>query len=214
MDQFPSNSKKSRVPDEAKNIEKITSAETRSPRKRGLGRQFKDAFVNGNPRDTMDSVVLDVIIPGTRDILFDAFEAGLQRMIYGESSRRRRGGIIPTGYGNQPPRIDYGSLSRGPVGSRSSPSQDRTLSRRSRERQEFDELIIPSRQEAEEVIDQMFEILSRYGTVSVADLYALTGVRSSHTDMKWGWSDLRGTKPIRLRNGGFLLDLPEPEPLG
>jgi len=212
MEQFPSNSKKSRS-QEPKNIEKVTSAETRSPRKRGLGRQFKDAFIGGNPRDTMDYVVIDVLIPATRDILFDAFEAGIQRMIYGESIRRRRGGL-PSGYGDRPPRIDYGSISRGPVGSRSSPSQERILSRRSRERQEFDELIIPSRQEAEEVIDQMFEIMSRYGTVSVSDLYALTGVRSSHTDMKWGWSELRGAKPIRLRNGGFLLDLPEPEPLG
>lgn len=213
MDQFPSNSKRARAQDESKNIEKVTSAETRSPRKRGLGRQFKDAFIGGNPRDTVDYVVIDVIIPATRDVLFDAFEAGIQRMIYGESIRRRRGGI-PNSYGDRPPRIDYGSISRGPAGSRSSPSQDRILSRKSRERQEFDELIIPSRQEAEEVIDQMFEILSRYGTVSVADLYALTGVRSSHTDMKWGWGELRGAKPIRLRNGGFLLDLPEPEPLG
>jgi hypothetical protein len=87
------------------------------------------------------------------------------------------------------------------------------LSRRSRARGAFDELIIPSRQEAEEVIERMFDILSRYGAVSVADLYELTGVQSSHTDMKWGWAELRGAKAVRLRQGGFLLDLPEPEPL-
>jgi hypothetical protein len=97
--------------------------------------------------------------------------------------------------------------------STTSASSPRTLSRRSRARHDFDELIIPSRQEAEEVIDRMFDLLSRYGEVSVADLYELTGIQSSHTDMKWGWRELRGTKAIRLRQGGFLLDLPEPEPL-
>ncbi len=89
----------------------------------------------------------------------------------------------------------------------------RSISRTSRARNHFDELIIASRQEAEEVIDRMFDIMSRYGSVSVADLYELTGLQSSHTDIKWGWTEMRGAKPVRLRQGGFLLELPEPQPL-
>jgi hypothetical protein len=50
--------------------------------------------------------------------------------------------------------------------------------------------------------------------MNVADLYELTGLESNHTDMKWGWTQLRGAKAVRLRTGGFLLDLPEPQPLG
>lgn len=188
-------------------MEQVTSAEA-SRRKRGLGRKFKDAFIGGDARSTADYVVIDVIIPAVRDLLFDSLEAGIQRMIYGESRRRR-----PTPGPNPVGHVDYRGMSSGPMTTRTS-SAPRMVSRRSRARHDFEELIIPTRQEAEEVIDRMFDILSRYGSVSVAHLYELTGIQSQHTDMKWGWRELRGSKAVRLRQGGFLLDLPEPEPLG
>jgi len=49
--------------------------------------------------------------------------------------------------------------------------------------------------------------------VTVADLYELTGIASSHTDNKWGWTELRGARAVRTRDGHFLLDLPDPQPL-
>jgi hypothetical protein len=48
----------------------------------------------------------------------------------------------------------------------------------------------------------------------VDELYEMTGIASTHTDRKWGWTSLPGAKVVRLRTGGFLLDLPEPEALG
>jgi hypothetical protein len=213
MDQFPSNSRKATSTDEPK-IERVTSVEP-DRRKRGLGQKFKAVFIGGDARETREYVFFDVIIPAARDLIFDAFEAGMQRMIYGDNHRyHRRGG---PSVGSNPgtvnyPTTNYGSMNRGQVASR--PAQQRMLSRRSRARHDFDDIIIPSRQEAEEIIDQMFDILSRYGSVSLANLYALTGIQSSHTDVKWGWTALRGAKAVRLRQGGFLLDLPEPEELG
>jgi len=53
-----------------------------------------------------------------------------------------------------------------------------------------------------------------YENVSVADLYELTGVQSAHTDQKWGWVDLRGSNVERTRQGGYVIALPEPVPLG
>jgi len=43
--------------------------------------------------------------------------------------------------------------------------------------------------------------------------YELVGLDSTHTDHKWGWEELTGAGVSRIR-GGYLLDLPEPEPLG
>jgi len=40
----------------------------------------------------------------------------------------------------------------------------------------------------------------------------LVGLAATHTDNKWGWTDLSGAGVSRIR-GGYLLDLPEPEPL-
>jgi hypothetical protein len=73
--------------------------------------------------------------------------------------------------------------------------------------------VLDQRAEAEEVIDRLFDVVSRYGSASVADLYELVGLDSTHTDHKWGWEELTGAGVSRIR-GGYLLDLPEPEPLG
>jgi hypothetical protein len=90
----------------------------------------------------------------------------------------------------------------------------RTLSRGSRARHSFDEIVIQSRPEAEEVLDRLYDLISKYELARVSDLYSLTGFESSHTDYKWGWTELTGSGVSRVRSGGYLLDLPEPEPLG
>jgi hypothetical protein len=208
MEDFPSNSQRHRGPSEPKRIERVTSAEA-VRRKRGLGRQFKDTFIGGDARTAFSYMIVDIMIPSMKDSVVDALQGGIEKWLVGEvDSRRSRRYSSPNGYNNVG-HVDY----RG-MGMRSAPAKSpspRMLSRSSRARGVFDELIIPTRQEAEEVIDRMFDILSRYGAVSVADLYELTGIQSQHTDMKWGWIGLPGARAVRLRQGGYLLDLPEPE---
>lgn len=88
------------------------------------------------------------------------------------------------------------------------------MSRQARARHDFRDIIIPNRQEAEDVIDTMFDVLSRYGRVEVALLYELTGIQTSHVDHKWGWTEMRGARAVRHpRSGGYLLNLPDPEQL-
>jgi hypothetical protein len=98
---------------------------------------------------------------------------------------------------------------RGPEPPRS-PTQ---LSRPARMRHAFDEIVINTRPEAEEVLDRMFDLISKYDAVAVSDLYELTGITATHADHKWGWDDLRGSNVGRVRGGGYLLELPDPIPL-
>jgi hypothetical protein len=86
------------------------------------------------------------------------------------------------------------------------------MSRLARSQHDFDDIVLDSRVEAEEVIEKLFEVVSRYGAATVADLYELVGLSTAHTDQKWGWTDVRGAGVSRIR-GGYLLDLPDPEPL-
>lgn len=216
MQDFPANSAKARMRSESseqdeppEKIERVTSAEA-SRRKRGVGRQFKETFIGGDARMAADYALTDIVIPAIRDLMFDAFQGGLDRLIYGESRRgARRGGA--SSYSNVG-HVNYQGMSTSTQRPPTS-TGTRMLSRRSRARQDFDEIVIPSRAEAEEVLDRMFEFLSRYGKVTVSELYEMTGIASSHTDHKWGWTVLGGAKVVRLRTGGFLLDLPEPEAL-
>lgn len=208
MENFPANSNKARADQPREKVERVTSAEA-VRRKRGLGQKFKDTFMPGDAKSVTEHVVQAVILPGIRDLLFNTLSDGIERMFFGESHRPRTPTLPSSAYG----RVNYPTTAynRMSTSSATAPQAQRMLSRGARARHNFDDLVIPSRQEAEEVLDRMFDMLSKYGRVEVSVLYELTGIQSSHTDMKWGWTDLRGAKAVRLRNGGFLLDLPEPE---
>lgn len=214
MQDFPANSQKARERSEApmprerpEKIERVTSGEA-VQRKRGLGRQFKETFIGGNARMAVEYMTMEIVVPAIRDTLNDALQGGIERVIYGESRIRRGSASSP--YSNVG-HVNYQSMSTPMRSPRSQAPQ--TLSQKSRSRHSFNEIVIPTRVEAEEVLDRMFETLSRFGMVTVGELYAMTGIQSSHTDNKWGWTQLRGAKVARLRSGGFLLDLPDPEPL-
>lgn len=213
MEDFPANSKKVQAtapPQEKPQLKPVTSATTDGRKKRRLGRQFKETFIAGNPKDAVAHAVGEIVVPAIRDMFHDALQGGLDRLFYGEraAGKGKTPSWMQTGMGN----VNYGQYSQ-PAKPKNQ-GQPRMLSRQARARHSLGELVIPTRPEAEEVLDQLYEILSRDGVVTVADLFALTDVRIDHTDMKWGWTSLRGAKALRLRQGGFLLDLPDPEALG
>lgn len=214
MQDFPANSQKAAKATESPKepIKPVTSAKT-GARKRGLGRQFRETFFKGTAKDVRGYLIEDVIVPTIRDTLHEAIQGSFERMIYG--GRAGRSGRSSSSH-NVPGQFNYNSISTPTRATQNAPQ--RAVSRGSRARHEFAELIIDNRQDAEEVLDRLFDVLSQYGEVSVAQLYALVDVRPEHTDMKWGWrvdqGGLKGAKAVRLRQGGFLLDLPEPKPLG
>lgn len=196
---YPSNSDKGKTgPPEEKKVERITSEEP-IRRKKGIGSKFRSTFLGGDARSATEYVIFGVLIPAAKDAIAEAGAQGIERLVFGESRSRKRTSA-PSGYG----KIDYTSPSKG----KGRPD----ISRRARSQHEFDEIVLTSRQEAENVVDRLFDLLDRYNSVSVADLYDLVGVRSTHTDHKWGWTDLRGATVARVRNG-YLLDLPESETL-
>lgn len=217
MQDFPANSAKARARSEGprpegppQRIEQVTSAEA-DRRKRGVGRQFKETFIGGTARGALDYVFTDVIVPAIRDLMFESFRDGMEKWVYGDS-RIRRNRSLGDRYSDVG-HVNYQGMSTSTAMRSRPPTSSRTISRQARSRQTFDEVIIRSRVEAEEVLDRMFDTLSRYGVVKVAELYEMTGIRSEHTDHKWGWTSLRGAKVATLRDGTYLLDLPEPESL-
>src|SRR5436190_15059627 len=203
--EYPPNSDVSKRKEREKHIERVTSGEP-IRRRRSLRRQFQETFVAGDARSATRYVVFDVLLPAAKDMIVEAGAQGIEKLIFGDS--RRRGSTPPpagpTGY------VNYGRMSHA-MGSRFSSSQ-RAMSRQARAQHDFDEVVLESRTEAEEVIDQLFEVVNRYGTATVADLYELVGLAAAHTDHKWGWTDMHGAGVSRIR-GGYLLDLPDPHPL-
>ncbi len=200
---YPSNSDASKRARQDKNIKRITSDDP-IRKKKGLRKQFHDTLIAGDPKNALNSVIFDVLLPAAKDMISDAGSSYLDKLIFGESSRRRRGvpppQSGPTGY------VSYNRYSM----AQSSPQ--RALSRRARAQHDFDEIILQSRSEAEDVIDKLYEIVSQYGQASISDLYELVGIAGSYPDTSWGWKGLRGSGVTKVRDG-YLLDLPSPQPL-
>lgn len=208
--EFPSNSRTSKEPPEVqeKNVERVVKSEV-VRRKKPLSRRFVDIFVGGDARSVWGYVTQDVLVPAAKDMFADAVSQGVERMIFGEGRSRpgRRSGARAG-----QPYIAYNRYS-GSTPKGRTPQDDRPqISRRGRASHDFDEIILNSRVEADEVIDRLFDLVSKYGTATVADLYDLVGVTGSYTDDRWGWTALNGAGVTRVRHG-YLLDLPRPEPL-
>lgn len=214
MDDYPSNSRKSREPkveikpvEEEKRAEKVVEGEV-VRRKKPLSKRFTEIFFSGNGRGVVSYIMLDVLLPAAKDTIADVVSQGIERMLFGEArSTSRRGTSRTSGY------VSYNRYSAQPQSSvRREDPRATALSQRARATHDFDEIILATRAEAEEVIGRLFDIVSKYEAATVADLYELLGISSKFTDDRWGWTDIRGAGVTRVRSG-YLLDLPKPEPL-
>lgn len=207
MDEFPSNSNrpKKEVREEPpdQKLAKVIEGDV-IRRKKSLGKRFREMIVGDESTSVSEYLLLEVIIPNIKDMIFDVATMGVERKLYGEvrSPSRRRGGNAG-GLGHV--RYDRMSLS----GRREERPQ---LSRQARARHDFDEFVIPSRPEAVIILDSMYDLLDRYEQVTVSNLYELMGESSNFTDERYGWTDLRGSSIRRVRDG-YLLDLPRTEVL-
>jgi hypothetical protein len=203
--EYPANSESSKNEEAHKHLTRVTSGET-VRRRKSLRKKFAETFVAGDAKMALRYVVMDVLLPAAKDMVVEAGSQGIEKLIFGES-RRRRGSTLP-----QSGPMGYVSYNRYAMGSSRQSAPERVISRQARARHDFDEIVLESRTEAEEVIDRLFDLVSRYESATVADLYELVGLASNHTDNKWGWTDLQGSGVSRIRDG-YLLDLPDPEPL-
>lgn len=217
--EFPGNSRRNLKPTEDKKVEPTPSETpekrvervvetTAIQRKKPLGRRFLETFVGGDAKGVLGYVMMDVLLPAAKDMVADAVSTGIERMLFGDArSSSRRSGYRPGATGGSG-YVSYNRFSSPGV----KRDEHRTISSRARSRHEFDEIILATRVEAEEVVDRLFDLVSKYESATVADLYELVGISGNYMDEKWGWTDLRGASIRRVRNG-YLLDLPRAESL-
>lgn len=216
MEEFPGNSHKKAREDKSepqKKVEKVVTGKVVT-RKQPVSRRLASVLFGADAKSSWVAVVQDVLVPAAKDMAADALSQGFERMIYGEarSTPRRRSGLL--GGFQQGPNVSYNRYSTNPVGRASGlgPRDDdrRRMSRQSRASHNFDEIILATRAEAEEVLERLYDLLSRYEMATVADLYELVGITGEYTDEKYGWTDLRGSDITRIREG-YLLNLPKPD---
>jgi hypothetical protein len=74
------------------------------------------------------------------------------------------------------------------------------------------DIVLGTKEEAELVLQNLRNVLDKYDRVSLADLYDLVGLATTHFDNKQGWTSL-GVVEVRQIRDGWILDLPVLEEL-
>lgn len=198
--EYPSNSQSAKPGPEPRKVEQVVTTPVKS-RPKSVGKRLKDALIGGDSRTAMQYVIGEVIIPQAKEMIAEAATTAFERLIFGESrSGGRRSSSRTNGYTNYA-RYSSKNIRRGS-------GEDRpTVSPRTKD---LDDIIFETRIEAQNVLEQMNDLLEEYGLVSIADLYTMLGWsnRSTHTDQKWGWDDLQAAD-IRMTRGGYILILPK-----
>jgi hypothetical protein len=186
-----------------KNIQKVVTTEV-VIQKKSLGRKIRDLIIEAEMRNVGRYIFSEVLIPAFKGVVSDAMNKGTDRMLYGERSRRGSYAIGPRVTYNSPINRGHREPERGRYGPATPTPRDHTRTR--------DDFILSSRDEADLVLERMNDIIETYEAVSVADLNELVGLPTTHVDNKWGWTFL-GDVEVRQIREGYLIDLPQPEPL-
>lgn len=210
MDDYPSNSRKTRevktepVEESTPKVEKIIQGNV-TRRKRSLGRRFKELFIGSEDARGIGVYLLnDVAVPALKDTVSDLVTQGVERALFGEV----RGRSSRSRYVGSGGRVSYNQIST----NRSIRTQEprAQMSPQGRATHDFAEIILDTRAEGLDVLEALYDRLSQFQVVSLADLYGLVGVEPiTFIDRKWGWEDLAGSQVIKVR-GGYMLDLPRP----
>lgn len=172
-------------------VKKVTTGKIVTREKPFLARFF------GESMSSIGQYILwDVLIPAAKNTISEIVSNGIEMMLYGDASRpssiRRDRGRSYVSYNSI---YDRGSR--------------RTTQPKARSRHSFDDVVLESRIDAEEVLSNLVELIDTYETASVADFYSAVGLEGEWTDNKWGWDNLSSAEVKRIREG-YILVLPKP----
>ena len=188
---------------ERKKQEKIISGTAKTKKKSEM-QKLSSLFISEDVGDVKSYILMDVMIPAIKRGLYDVVTNGLDMIFFNGTGISRRNGYGPTtNYWNRYNTRQPQAATAPSVGSGG----------RGRAGYDYNDIVVATRGEAEEVLDRMRELIDTYHMVSVADLYDLVGVTGKYTDCSYGWEDLRTAEPVKARDGGYLLKLPQAKPL-
>ena len=124
-------------------------------KKKTFGRKLADIFISEDVGDVKSYLIYDVLVPAVKENIADAINGAIGMIFFGEVSRRMSG----RNSNRNNSKVNYG----GYFNSGNDRRERMPRSYRDRDsgsdRSKADDLIIASRAEAEQVLDEMYELL-------------------------------------------------------
>ena len=180
---------------------KVTSVVDAKPKlqKEPLGKKVKRIFFSEDVDNVGSFIFIDVLVPAIKDLLASIVENTVNVALFGSGSTRRS--YLSRGNPQQRANLYWNSS----VGNQRPYSNERPRSANN-----FREIIYETQADASRVLDGMMELVSSYGLASIADLYSFSNLSSdNYTNNDYGWTNLRGSRVVRVRDG-YILELPKP----
>ena len=178
-----------------KEIKKIATATVKKKSKLA-------SFFENDAKTIVEYIGKEVILPAAKKMLVDAGCDAISMLFYGDTNHSPKK-TSNYGYGSGV-SVNYSRFSsqRGdsirPVGRYNNIV--------------CDDIVLPSKDEANMVIDSLCEVIETYGWVSVADMHEMVGMPVGYTEHKYGWNSLRTADIIAVREG-YMIRFPAPRPL-
>lgn len=165
-------------------------------------RKITDIFISEDVSNVKNYIFMDVLVPAIKKAIYDIVTNGIDMFLYGNSGKGRNssGGGPRVSYRNY---YDQKNPSGGPRG---------TENQKSSNGFDYEDIVFDNRGEAEAALQQMREIVARYGIVTVNDLYEMTPLSAPYTSTKYGWMDVSNVTVQRVRDG-YILKLPRAVPI-
>lgn len=178
-----------------KKVEKVVTGKVKT-RKKSSTRKFIDEFISEDAKSIKSYVFGDVLVPALKKAIDDIVTNGISIILYGESGRGSKRSTAD--------RVSYRSYYDTPSRVRDARPVAHAYS--------YDDIILDSRGEAQDVLQRMDELMETYGLVRVADLYDLVGITGNFTDNKYGWTNIRNAEIVRVRDG-YMIKMPRAVPI-
>lgn len=183
---------------EEKRIQKVVKSPAKT--KKNEVRKLADIFISEDVSNVKNYIFMDVLVPAIKKAIYDIVTNGIDMFLYGGSGKTRN----PSSGNKVSYRNYYEQKNSGPIRS-SEPNRVQTGF-------EYEDVVFPSRGDAESAKQQMQDIVARYGLVTVNDLYEMAMLSAPYTSQKYGWMDVSNVSVERVRDG-YVLRLPRAVPI-
>lgn len=204
MNDYPSNSnrfKEAQIEkkEEPKKIEKVITGTAKVKKKNGV-QKFTDVFIAEDMTKVRNYFIYEILIPNIKRTLSTVLKEGVDNLF----------GTFKNSNGTtRADKISYDRFYPDPRYSDRPYTPDSTPKRV----YSYDKVIIDTRDEAQEVLTRMDEMMAQYHSISVAEFYSLVGVDNyDFTAHDFGWKDIRSAEILKVSDG-YLIKLPKAGPL-
>lgn len=185
------------VSDQTQRAKQITKGRTIKTHD-GFFSKLIQNLISDDPSSVKTYLIDDILIPGVKDLIANAINLGIDAIFFGSGSEQsfRKSRTSQNGRVSYQKYYDQNTRGR------------QRYSNHDARRSDADDILVETRREAQEILNELNCILEEYDQVSVGDLYDAAGMTTNFTMYKYGWFNLSNAR-IRQVRDGYLIIMPQ-----